>query len=128
MITFYIIAIVLFAVASAVLLTLLINQRNQNRTLNNELLAATDAITQAKAELNVQQQNMQQAIEKDMNRAVLPGFFLGTLQQIGTGQGLVCRPENVHNFHFTLGQFHLQTSLRSKVLVYYSGVCRFCQL
>lgn len=65
MITFYIIAIVLFAVASAVLLTLLINQRNQNRTLNNELLAANDAITQAKAELNVQQQNMQQAIEKE---------------------------------------------------------------
>lgn len=65
MITFYIIAIVLFAVASAVLLTLLINQRNQNCTLNNELLAANDAITQAKAELNVQQQNMQQAIEKE---------------------------------------------------------------
>ena len=65
MITFYIIAIVLFAVASAVLLTLLINQRNQNRTLNNELLAANDAITQAKAELNAKDLAAGQAIERE---------------------------------------------------------------
>ena len=65
MITFYIIAIVLFAVASAVLLTMLQNMRSQNQSLRNELLAANESTAQAKAELNAKDLAAGQAIERE---------------------------------------------------------------
>lgn len=65
MTVYYIIAIVAFAIASAVLLTMLLNQRNQNQSLRNSLSEATDAISQAKTELSSQEQTLRQAIEQE---------------------------------------------------------------
>ena len=65
MTTFYIIAIVLLAVASASLLTMLQNMRRENRSLRNELLAANESTAQAKAALNAKEIVTNQAIEKE---------------------------------------------------------------
>ena len=65
MTVYYIIAIVAFAIASAVLLTMLLSQRNQNQSLRNSLSEATDAISQAKTELSSQEQALRQAIEQE---------------------------------------------------------------
>ena len=53
---------------------------------------------------------LKQTIQQDMHRTVFPGFFLGALQKIGTGQGLAAFPKNIHNFHFTFCEFHPHTS------------------
>ena len=65
MITFYIIAIALLAIASAILLTMLQNMRSQNQSLRNELLAANESTAQAKAELNAKDLAAGQAIERE---------------------------------------------------------------
>lgn len=65
MTVYYIIAIVVFAIASAVLLTMLLSQRNQNQSLRNSLSEATDAISQAKTELSSQEHALRQAIEQE---------------------------------------------------------------
>ena len=65
MITFYIIAIALLAIASAILLTMLQNLRSQNQSLRNELLAANESTAQAKAELNAKDLAAGQAIERE---------------------------------------------------------------
>ena len=65
MTTFYIIAIALLAIASAILLTMLQNMRSQNQSLRNELLAANESTAQAKAELNAKDLAAGQAIERE---------------------------------------------------------------
>jgi uncharacterized membrane-anchored protein YitT (DUF2179 family) len=54
---------------------------------------------------------LQESVEKDMYRAVLPGFLFRMFQQVGPGHGNLRFPKNIHNLHLTSSQFHLYTSV-----------------